>query len=313
MKSCQNYRLPAWFKQEIPGEGALSRVRKLSSFNINTVCKEAKCPNLSHCFENGKLTFMILGSVCTRNCRFCGVKKKSGTVLKPKQNCPQSGDSLRLSQEPSLGIDSDEPKRLALAVKEFGINYAVITSVTRDDLDDGGAGQFAETIELIREAVPGIKVEALIPDFRGEVSSLRSVLSACPTVVAHNMETVSRLYAQLRPEASYWLSLDILGKIKELAPGINTKSSLMLGLGETEPEVIATMEDLRYNNCDVLTLGQYLAPSPGHYPVKEFISIEQFQDYKRIGLSLGFKAVLSGPLVRSSYHAEEAYKEFMYV
>jgi len=293
MKNFQNYRLPAWFKQEIPGEGALSRIRKLSSFNINTVCKEAKCPNLSHCFENGKLTFMILGDVCTRNCRFCGVKKAVGVE--------------------GLSVDSDEPKRLALAVKEFGINYAVITSVTRDDLKDGGAGQFVETIELIREALPGIKVEALIPDFRGEIPSLKSVLGACPTVVAHNMETVSRLYAELRPEASYRLSLNILGKIKELAPGINTKSSLMLGLGETEPEVIATMEDLRYNNCDVLTLGQYLAPSPGHYPVKEFISIEQFQDYKRIGISLGFKAVLSGPLVRSSYHAEEVYKEFMHV
>ena len=293
MKSCQNYRLPAWFKQEIPGEGALSRVRKLSSFNINTVCKEAKCPNLSHCFENGKLTFMILGDICTRNCRFCGVKKAVGAE--------------------GLSVDSDEPKRLALAVKEFGINYAVITSVTRDDLKDGGAGHFAETIESIREAVPGIKVEALIPDFRGEVSSLRSVLSACPTVVAHNMETVSRLYAQLRPEASYRLSLNMLGKIKELAPGINTKSSLMLGLGETEPEVIAIMKDLRYNNCDVLTLGQYLAPSPGHYPVKEFISIEQFQNYKKIGVNLGFKLVFSGPLVRSSYYAEEVYKEFMHV
>jgi len=293
MENCQNYRLPAWFKQEIPEYAVLNRMHLLSRLNINTVCKEAKCPNISHCFKNSKLTFMILGDTCSRNCRFCGVKKIAG--------------SKRLT------VDLDEPKRLAIAVKEFGINYAVITSVTRDDLKDGGAGQFAEAIESVREAVPGIKVEALIPDFRGELSSLGSVLSASPAVVAHNMETVSRLYAKLRPEASYRLSLNILGKIKELAPGINTKSSLMLGLGETEPEVIATMKDLRYNKCDILTLGQYLAPSPEHYPVKEFISIEQFQDYKRIGVSLGFKAVLSGPLVRSSYHAEEIYKEFIHV
>jgi len=270
-------------------------MRLLSGLNINTVCNEAKCPNISHCFKNSKLTFMILGDTCTRSCRFCGVKKKSGT------------------QEPFLEIDLDEPKRIAAAIKEFGINYAVITSVTRDDLEDGGAGQFAEVIELIQEAVPGIKVEALIPDFRGEPSSLRRVLNAGPTVAAHNMETVSRLYAELRPEADYRLSLNLLSKIKELAPGINTKSSLMLGLGETRQEVIATMEDLRYNDCDILTLGQYLAPSVEHYPVKEFISIEQFQDYKRIGDSLGFKAVLSGPLVRSSYRAEEVYKEFMHV
>jgi len=288
-----NYRLPAWFKQEIPGDVVLSRLRKLSTLNIKTVCKEAKCPNLSHCFKNSRLTFMILGDTCTRNCRFCGVKKVAGAER--------------------LKVDSDEPKRIAAAAKELGINYAVITSVTRDDLEDGGAGQFAEAIALIREALPGIKVEALIPDFQGKESSLRRVLNASPTVVAHNMETVSRLYAELRPEADYRFSLDLLSKVKDLAPGINTKSSLILGLGETEPEVIATMEDLRYNNCDILALGQYLAPSLEHYPVKEFISIEQFQDYKRIGLGFGFKAVLSGPLVRSSYHAEEIYREFMHV
>lgn len=286
-------RLPSWFRQEIPGDAALCRMRRLSGFKINTVCKEAKCPNLSYCFKNGELTFMILGDTCTRNCRFCGVKKAVGVKR--------------------LSVDSDEPKRIALAVKELGINYAVITSVTRDDLEDGGAGQFAEAIKLIREVSPGIKVEALIPDFQGKASSLNQVLNARPTVVAHNIETVSRLYPELRPEADYRVSLNLLSKIKELSAGTNTKSSLILGLGETEPEVIATMEDLRYNGCDILTLGQYLAPSVRHFPVKEFISIGQFMEYKRIGVNLGFKAVLSGPLVRSSYRAEEVYKEFIHV
>lgn len=191
----------------------------------------------------------------------------------------------------------------------MGLDYVIITSVSRDDLLDGGATQFAKTIESIHALNKDIQIEALIPDFQAKLLSLECLLNAGPFVVAHNIETVRRLYPELRPQASYQLSLDVLSKIKELNPRINTKSSIMLGLGESAEEVLATMEELRSHGCDILTLGQYLAPSPGHYPVKEFVSIEQFQAYQKTGLAMGFKAVLSGPKVRSSYQAEELAKE----
>ncbi len=284
-------RLPPWFEQEIPEEAALKRMRLVSGLQVNTVCREAKCPNIGHCFKKNKLTFMILGDTCTRSCRFCGVKKS----FVPER----------------LPFDPDEPQRIADAVKELGIKYAVITSVTRDDLSDGGAKQFAETIKCIRKVDAGIKIEVLIPDFRGDEACLKQVLSEHPEVLAHNIETVNSLYPQLRPEADYRRSLGVLKSARELAPAVNTKSSLMLGLGEKKAEVVATMEDLRYNGCDILALGQYLSPSDDHYPVKEFIGIQRFREYKRIGAELGFKAVFSGPLVRSSYHAEELYEEFI--
>jgi len=284
-------RLPHWFRQDIPDTITLERTRIVSEFNIHTVCQEAKCPNLGYCFKNSRLTFIILGDTCTRNCRFCAVNKTNG--------------------EYSLGLDSDEPYRISQIVKRLSIKYVVITSVSRDDLCDGGAAQFAKTIELIRVLNKNIKIEVLIPDFQGRISSLRTVLDAEPDLVAHNIETISRLYNDLRPAANYQGSLDILKKIKELKPSLISKSSLMLGLGETEEEVKQTLEDLRKSKCDILTLGQYLAPSKEHYPVKEFIDIEQFERYREIGLSLGFKAVLSGPLVRSSYRAEEVYKTCM--
>jgi len=284
-------RLPQWFRQDIPDTITLERTRIVSEFNIHTVCQEAKCPNLGYCFKNSRLTFIILGDTCTRNCRFCAVNKTNG--------------------EYSLGLDSDEPYRISQIVKRLSIKYVVITSVSRDDLCDGGAAQFAKTIELIRDLNKNIKIEVLIPDFQGRISSLRTVLDAEPDLVAHNIETISRLYKDLRPAANYQGSLDILKKIKELKPSLISKSSLMLGLGETEEEVKQTLEDLRKSKCDILTLGQYLAPSKEHYPVKEFIDMEQFERYREIGLSLGFKAVLSGPLVRSSYRAEEVYKTCM--
>ncbi len=292
-------RLPPWFKQEIPDAKTLKMAHLCCEFGIHTVCQEAKCPNITCCFKNKSVTFMILGNICTRNCRFCNVKKSeksSGTVL-----------GLRLSSEPSLFNF-----RISQVVKMLGLNYVVITSVTRDDLADGGAYIFAQTIESVLRINKDVKVEVLIPDFQGKISSLECVLNANPSVVAHNMETVRRLYGDLRPMADYQLSLEVLRKIKELRPKMMTKSSIMLGLGETEPEVIGVMEDLRLSRCDCLTLGQYLAPSPGHYPVKEFISIGQFQKYRAIGINLGFKAVLSGPLVRSSYRAEEVYNEFLH-
>lgn len=285
-------RLPLWFRQELPDEPTLKKMQLLSELNVNTVCKEAKCPNLSYCFKNAKLTFMILGDVCTRNCRFCAVKKSDGK---------------------SLTLDLEEPLRIARVVRELGLNYVVITSVTRDDLKDGGAEIFAKTIELIHALNRNIKVEVLIPDFSGNPLGLKTVIDARPCVVGHNIETVKRSYKELKPKSDYRVSLDILNKIKEINPLLTTKSSLILGLGETEGEVISTLRDLRYARCDILTLGQYLAPSLDHYPIKEFIGIKQFNRYKDIGTALGFKAVLSGPLVRSSYRAEEAYKEVVYV
>jgi len=285
-------RLPSWFKQELPDDKALRMSNLLLEFCVNTVCREAKCPNQSYCFKNKKVTFMILGDSCTRNCRFCNVNK---------------------STDARLSVDNDEPMRISEAVRILGLDYVVITSVTRDDLSDGGASIFAKTIELIRKVNKDTKVETLIPDFGGRISSLRLLLDAEPDVVAHNIETVRRISGDLRPLSAYQLSLDILKRIKEIKPRLYTKSSLMLGLGETGAEIIEAMRDLRLSFCDSLTLGQYLAPSISHYPVKEFVSIEQFQKYRDIGLSLGFKAVLSGPLVRSSYKAEEVHKELCYV
>jgi len=295
-------RLPIWFKQEIPDATVRGRKQLLSEFNINTVCCQAKCPNLSFCFKNLKFTFMILGNTCTRNCRFCGVN-----------SIKKSRDNLRLSQEPPLTVDQNEPYRISQIVKIFNLKFVVITSVSRDDLDDGGAAQFAKTIELIRNIDKNIKIEVLIPDFSGNIASLKTVIDAKPSILAHNIETVRRLYKTLRPKANYQTSLDMLKKSKEINPLLITKSSLILGVGEREDEIIYTMEDLRCSQCDILTLGQYLAPSDRHYPVKEFISIEQFQRYRRIGLRLGFKVVLSGPKVRSSYQAEEVLGELEYV
>ncbi len=260
----------------------------LFEYKVSTVCQEAACPNIAHCFRNKKLTFMILGDTCTRDCRFCAVAK---------------------ANDLNLTIDEDEPYRISGLVKRLGLDYVVITSVSRDDLPDGGAAQFAKTIESIYNINRNIKIETLIPDFKGSISSLKTVITASPGVVAHNIETVKRLYKDLRPKASYGLSLEVLSNIKKEDVRLTTKSSIMLGLGEREEEVTRTMEDLKYSHCDILTLGQYLAPSKKHYPVKEFIGREQFMRYKGIGLGLGFKAVLSGPLVRSSYQAAEVYKE----
>jgi len=232
---------------------------------------------------------MILGNICTRNCRFCGVEKSDGRPL---------------------GLDLEEPFRIAEVVKKLGLRYVVITSVTRDDLQDRGAEVFAKTVNLIHALNKDIKIEVLIPDFSGNTASLKAVIDSQPTVLGHNIETVKRLHSQLKSlQASFQVSLDLLRKIKELNPGLTTKSSLILGMGETEAEVIGTMQDLKYVHCDILTFGQYLAPSIDHYPVQEFVSIEQFRKYREIGMDLGFKAVLSAPLVRSSYQAEEVYNE----
>jgi len=282
-------RLPAWFKQAIPTKTTMDTARIISGSGIHTVCREAKCPNINTCYANKTATFLILGDTCTRNCRFCAVAK--------------------LEENRVLKLDADEPLRTAEAVKELGLDYVVITSVTRDDLDDGGAEIFATTIESIRMISKKIKIEVLIPDFDGKISSLKTVLEAGPDCIGHNIETVKRLYREIRPEANFERSLKVLRQIKAIEPLMVSKSSIMLGMGETGHEVEEAMRELRLSGCDILTLGQYLAPSKAHFPVKEFISPERFDVYRETGYSLGFKAVLSGPLVRSSYQAEKTFCE----
>lgn len=286
-----NRRLPSWFKQEFPDDSVLKVSGILAEHCVDTVCRQAKCPNTARCFKGNRATFLILGNRCTRNCRFCNVNK-AGLA--------------------GLTVDRDEPRRVSEAVKALGIEYAVVTSVTRDDLQDGGSGIFAETIRLLKNQGNNIKVEALIPDFKGSLSSLKAIVGAGADVIAHNIETVERLSKGLRQFCDYRLSLEVLAKIKGLSPLTPLKSSIMLGLGEMEEEVTEAMRDLRLSRCDILALGQYLAPSPLHYPVKEFISPERFEQYKLEAIGLGFKSVLSGPLVRSSYEAERVYKELSY-
>ena len=252
---------------------------------MHTVCEEAKCPNLWECFGQRTATFLILGNVCTRACRFCAVTK--GT--------PYS-------------VDTDEPQRVALAVKKLGLKYVVITSVTRDDLPDGGARIYAETIKLIREYNLNCLVEVLIPDFGGSVESLKIVIAEKPDTLNHNLETVPRLYSLVRPNAIYKRSLELLKGAKDLSPNIITKSGLMLGLGENWNEVIETMLDLRRANCDILTLGQYLSPQRDYLPIKRYYHPEEFNQLRIEGKRMGFKHIESGPLVRSSYRAARGFQ-----
>ncbi len=255
----------------------------LKDLNLNTVCNEANCPNYSECFAKKTATFMILGINCTRKCRFCNVR---------------SGDPAH--------IDSNEPESIAKAVKELGLKYVVVTSVTRDDLADGGAGQFARVIRSIRETAPETAVEVLIPDFKGDWSALKTIAEAAPDVISHNMETVRSLYASVRPEAVYARSLAVIRNIKRLDLNIRSKSGIMVGLGETREQVAELMDDLRQAKCEFLTIGQYLAPSKEHVPVYEYITPSQFDEYKALAGQKGFDFVASAPFVRSSYHAGEA-------
>jgi lipoic acid synthetase len=276
---------PPWLKKRIPPYQDLLKVKTLlEESGLHTVCEEAHCPNLGECFSQGTATFLILGNVCTRNCGFCAVQH--GIPTPPA---------------------ADEPSRIGRAVLGMGICYAVITSVTRDDLPDGGASLFARTIETIREQDQGIKIEVLVPDFRGDLSSLETILRASPDVLNHNVETIARLYPQVRPQADYKRSLGLLKKAKELYPHIHTKSGFMLGLGETQEEVLELLRDLRNTGCDFLTIGQYLQPRQDRLPVVRYVPPEEFDMYKRIGLEMGLKAVASGPFVRSSLHASEMY------
>jgi lipoyl synthase len=278
-------RLPAWFKQKIPRAGEMSKVeRLLADLKLHTVCEGAHCPNIGQCFAGGTATFMIMGDVCTRNCTFCAVGK--GTPLP---------------------LDPEEPAHVAEAVKQLGLNYVVITCVTRDDLGDGGASHFADTIRSLHAKIPSLRVEVLVSDFKGNSDSVRIAVSAGPEVFAHNLETVPRLYPFVRPMANYRRSLDVLRQAKDFDRSIITKSGLMLGLGEERDEVVEVMRDLRQAGCELLSLGQYLAPSPSHHPVVRFVTPEEFAEYEAIGMREGFKGVASAPLVRSSFRAGELY------
>ena len=282
----ENLRKPPWLKKRIPPFRDLQKVKSiLSETDLHTVCQEARCPNLGECFSSGTATFLILGRVCTRGCGFCAVE----------HDAPAPPDEA-------------EPERVAQAVQKMGIHYVVITSVTRDDLPDGGASSFAETIRAIRALNPKINIEVLIPDFKGDLRSLKAVLKECPEVLNHNIETISRLYPRVRPLADYKRSLNLLKRSKEDCPHIPTKSGFMLGLGETQEEVLELLRDLREAGCDFLTIGQYLQPRQDRLPVVRFIPPEEFEEYKRIGEEMGFRAVASGPFVRSSFHASEMFE-----
>jgi lipoic acid synthetase len=276
---------PFWLKRRLP-TGATYRgvVRLLGQMGLHSVCQEALCPNMGECFSRGTATFLILGERCTRNCGFCAV-----------------------GFGPDGLPDPGEPRRVAEAVRAMGLGYVVITSVTRDDLADGGAGHFAETIREIRRTVPGARIEVLVPDFRGSVDALEIVLDAGPDVLNHNLETVPRLYARVRPGADYHRSLGLLRTARALAPGIPTKSGLMLGLGEEEHEVREVLCDLSKAGCWILTLGQYLRPSRRHLPVERYVPPEEFEAWRDIALAVGLREVASGPLVRSSYRARDLY------
>lgn len=275
---------PAWLRAPAPvGQNYHELKDLITGLGLHTVCESAACPNVGDCWNRRTATFMILGNVCTRRCGFCAVQKG-----KP------------------LAVDFDEPRRVAEAVVAMGLRYAVVTSVNRDDRKDGGALLFALTIRAIRERIPGCRVEVLVPDFQGSREAIAIVMDARPDVLNHNTETVPRLYRQVRLGARYERSLDMLAYAKKLRPDVPTKSGVMLGLGETPEEVLAVMSDLRSSGVDILTLGQYLRPSARHLPVLRYVPPEEFADYRRRGYEMGFGHVESGPLVRSSYHADEA-------
>ena len=272
---------PKWLKVKLPTGENYRKVRSLvDEHKLHTICESGNCPNMGECWGEGTATFMILGNICTRSCGFCAV-----ATGKP------------------LEADPFEPARVANSVKLMGVKHAVITSVDRDDLTDGGSEIWVKTVDLVRAKSPGTTMETLIPDFAGNWDNLQRIIDVAPDIVSHNLETVRRLTKQVRIQAKYDRSLEVLFRLKK--GGMRTKSGVMLGLGETKEEVLETMEDLRSVQVDILTLGQYLQPTRKHLPVQEFVTPEQFKEYEDIGLKMGFRFVESGPLVRSSYHAEK--------
>ena len=276
---------PDWLKVKIPSGQNYFKIKNLLENQTHTICQEARCPNIAECWDKGTATFLILGDTCTRYCSYCNVKTGTPEIL-----------------------DKNEPKKIASLINKLNLNYAVITSPTRDDLADGGASLFAETIREIKKIKNDCRVEVLVPDFKGNIASITKVLKEEPYVFAHNMEVVESLFPKIRPLGSYKTSLNVLKRAKEINKKILTKSGIMVGLGETKEEILNVMQDLRKVKCDIFTIGQYLQPSEKHHRVVKYYAPTEFHELKQIALNLGFKSVFSGPLVRSSYHAEEIIK-----
>jgi lipoic acid synthetase len=275
---------PEWLRVKAPQWERVGNVKEiLRDLALNTVCEEASCPNIGECFNHGTATFLIMGPACTRACPYCDIDFEKKPVA----------------------LDPTEPLRLAEAVRRMGLNHVVITSVNRDDLPDGGAGQFVRCIQEVRQLSPQTTVEVLIPDLCGNWDALSTILAARPEVLNHNTETVPRLYRRVRPQGEYDRTLELLKRSREIAPWVYTKSGIMVGLGETTTEIEQVMADLRIVDCDILTIGQYLQPSPKHLPVQGFVTPEQFDQWRSLGEAMGFLQVVSSPLTRSSYHAEE--------
>lgn len=278
---------PDWLKIKCPDANKMHHIKGLmDKLKLHTVCESAQCPNAGECFGNSTATFMIMGDVCTRNCAFCAVNHGAPEVL-----------------------DHSEPKNLANAVSVLGLKHVVITSVTRDDLADGGANHFAAVVQAVRQQKPDVSIELLIPDMGGDAEALTVIAKASPDVLNHNMETVPSLYGKVRPQANYQRSIELFKFVKSVNPKLITKSGMMLGLGEKAEDVIGVMQDLHNAGCEILTLGQYLRPSSEHIPMERYITPEEFEKYRQEGLAIGFRAVVANPLVRSSYYAREAYRE----
>jgi len=279
---------PVWLRRKLPSPEALKKMQRLfRHYRLHTVCEGAMCPNQGECFSQGTATFLILGQTCTRNCTFCAIPS---------------------AERPPVP-DPGEPERIAQAAADLGLEHVVITSVTRDDLEDGGAGHFAETVRALKKNRLSAIVEVLIPDFQGSLAALETVVLSKPDIINHNLETVARLYPEVRPQAVYARSINLLKIVKEISPGKITKSGLMLGLGEERAEVLQVMADLRKVSCDLLTLGQYLQPSGKHHPVFRYLPPEEFAELRLRGEEMGFPGVFSAPLVRSSFHAAEVFKK----
>lgn len=287
----QNQKKPRWLKSQIPtGEKYYYIKKLLKNLKLSTVCEEAHCPNIGECWSGGTATIMIMGDLCTRGCRFCNVK----------------------TGNPKAWLDEKEPEKVAFALSRLGLNYVVITSVDRDDLPDEGSGHFAKTIRCVKDKLPQLLLEVLTPDFKAEEKWIQKIIDSGPDVFAHNVETVERLNASVRdPRAGYGQSLRVLEFVKKKKPSIYTKSSIMLGLGESRAEILSALKDLRSIGCDILTLGQYLRPRKRHIPVERYVSPEEFDEWKQLAEDMGFSYCASGPLVRSSYKAGEFFIEAM--
>jgi len=278
-------RHPDWLKVKIGGGKKYAQMKSLlRSAKLYTICEEAHCPNIAECFDRGTAVFLILGDICTRNCRYCNVKFGTPDVLNP-----------------------NEPKDVAESVKQLGLKYAVITSVTRDDLDDGGASVFYESVKEIKKINPGCKVEVLIPDFKGKIDSLKRIVDSQPDVINHNIEVAEGLFPTVRPGGNYQMSLKLLKDVKKMDSSILSKSGFMVGLGENKEQIVKTMQDLRRSDVDFLTIGQYLQPSKRHAEIMKYYTPDEFNEFKLIAVDLGFKHVESAPLVRSSYHAHKVF------